>query len=137
MPVFTDTDNFYSIMIPFFNKLKDDPDIGPKIMASGLIIQFRYSEPDAIVTIDCPNNVITQGASELTPTVTMSMKSQIAHRFWLGKLSLMVALTKREMIAKGPVAAIMKLLPIIKGSYAMYADHLREIGLEDKITNWD
>ena len=137
MPVFTDSDNFYTVMVPFFNKLKDDAEIGPKIMSSGLIIQFVYSDPDAIITIDCPNNVITQGPSDLTATVTMSMKSQVAHRFWLGKVNLMVALTKRDMIAKGPVAAIMKLLPIIKGAYAMYADYLREIGLEDKITNWE
>jgi hypothetical protein len=137
MPVFTDSENFYSVMTPFFNKLKDDPEIGPKVLASGLIIQFRYTNPDAILTIDCPNNLIYQGEVEMPPTITMSMTSTIAHKFWLGKVSLMVALTKREMVAKGPVAAIMKLLPIIKGAYAMYNDYLREIGLEDKITNWD
>ncbi len=137
MPVFTDTENFYQVMIPFFNKLKDDPNMGPKVLASGLIIQFVYTNPDAIITIDCPNNLIIQGPTELTPTVTMSMTAQIAHRFWLGKVNLMVALTKREMVAKGPVAAIMKLLPIIKDSYAMYQQYLKDIGLEDKITNWD
>ena len=137
MPVFTDSENVYAVLVPFFNRLKDDPEIGPKIMQSGLIIQFRYTEPDAVITIDCPKVEILQGELDLTPTVTMSMKSTIAHRFWLGKVSLMVALTKREMIAKGPVASIMKLLPIIKNSYSMYNDYLREIGLEDKITNWD
>ncbi len=137
MPVFTDTENFYQVMVPFFNKLKDDPNMGPKVLASGLIIQFVYTNPDAVITIDCPNNLIIQGATELTPTVTMSMTAQIAHRFWLGKVNLMVALTKREMVAKGPVAAIMKLLPIIKDSYAMYQQYLKDIGLEDKITNWD
>jgi len=137
MPVFTDSDNFYSIMTPFFNKLKDDPNMGPKVLASGLIIQFVYTDPDAILTIDCPNNLIIAGPTELTATVTMSMTAKTAHRFWLGKVNLMVALTKREMVAKGPVAAIMKLLPIIKDSYAMYQQYLKDIGLEDKITNWD
>jgi hypothetical protein len=137
MPVFTDTPQFYSVMTPFFNRLKDDPEIGPKVLASGLIIQFVYSDPDAILTIDCPNNLIIEGQTELTPTVQMSMSSLVAHKFWLGKVNLMVALTKREMIAKGPVAAIMKLLPIIKGAYAMYNEYLKGIGLEDKITNWD
>lgn len=137
MPVFNDTEHLYSLLVPFFNRLKDDPEIGPKVIASGLIIQFKYSEPDAVITIDCPNNAIIAGPTELTPTVEMSMKSLIAHRFWLGKISLMVALTKREIVAKGPIASIMKLLPIIKGAYAMYNDYLKEIGLEEKITNWD
>jgi hypothetical protein len=124
-------------MTPFFNKLKDDPNMGPKVLASGLIIQFVYSDPDAVLTIDYPNNLIIAGPTDLAPTVTMSMTAKTAHRFWLGKVNLMVALTKREMVAKGPVAAIMKLLPIIKDSYAMYQQYLKDIGLEDKITNWD
>jgi len=136
MPVFKDSEHFYGVLVPFFNRLKDDPNIGPKVLASGLIIQFRYTDPDAIVTIDCPNNAILTGEIDVTPTVTMSMSATVAHRFWLGKLPLVVALTKREMVAKGPVAAIMKLLPIIKGAYAMYHDYLKEIGMEDKITDW-
>jgi hypothetical protein len=137
MPIFNDSEHFYKVMTPFFNKLKDDPNMGPKVLASGLIIQFVYTNPDAILTIDCPNNLIIEGPTELTPTVQMSMTATVAHKFWLGKVNLMVALTKRDMVAKGPVAAIMKLLPIIKDSYAMYQQYLRDIGMEDRITNWD
>jgi len=131
MAVFRDTEHFYEVLGTFFNKLKDDPEIGPKVLASGLIIRFNYTEPDAAITIDCPNSVVTCGPSDLKPDVEMGMTAEIAHRFWLGKLSLMVALTKREMTAKGPVAKIMKLLPIIKGSYAMYRNYLVEIGMGD------
>ncbi|HOY63260.1 MAG TPA: SCP2 sterol-binding domain-containing protein [bacterium] len=137
MPVFKDTDDMYATLVPFFNKLKDHPDIGPKIMASGLVIQFRYTDPDAVITIDCPKEVIIQGEIEGEPTVTMSMKSLTAHKFWLGKVSLMVAITKRDIVAKGPIPAIMKLLPIIKNSYAMYEEYLKEIGKADKITDWN
>ena len=137
MPVFNDEQHLYEILEPFFNKLKDDPEIGPKIAKSGLIIQFQYRNPDSVITIDTPNLVVIAGETELTPTVEMSMEAITAHRFWLGKVSLMVALTKREITAKGPIASIMKLLPIIKGAYAMYNEYLKEIGLEDKITNWD
>lgn len=133
MAYFTDTQQLYDVLGSFFNKLKDDPEIGPKVVASGLIIQFQYSEPDGIITVDCPKNEIIIGATEIKPDVEMSMKSDIAHRFWLGKINLMVALTKGDIKAKGPIPKIMKLLPIIKGAYAMYKDYLKEKGLESLI----
>lgn len=133
MAVFTDSEHLYSILVPFFEKLKTDSEIGPKIMASGLIIQFRYTEPEAIITIHCPDEKVLKGEIEIQPTVTMSMKADTAHKFWLGNLNLMVALTKREIIAKGPIASTMKLLPIIKNSYSMYKEFLTEIGMEETI----
>lgn len=132
--VYTDTDHLYRVLVPFFNMLKSNDDIGPKILESGLIMQFRYSEPDGVITIDCPKQEVLQGDDEsIIPTVTMTMKANIAHKFWLGKLSLMVALTKRDIIAKGPIASTMKLLPIIKGAYALYNDYLTENGMDEMI----
>ena len=133
MPIFRDTEHFYEILGTFFEKLKDDPEIGPKVLASGLVIRFNYSEPDATITIDCPNNVIIRGASDMKADVEMSMKVEVAHRFWLGKVNLMLAITKRDIIAKGPIAKILKLLPIIKDSYAMYRKYLLDIGMTDAV----
>jgi hypothetical protein len=133
MPIFSDSEHFYKVLVPFFNKLKDDPDMGPKVLASGLVIQFVYRDPDATITIDCPNNLIVAGQTELKADVEMSMTSETAHKFWLGKVNLIMALTKRDIVAKGPVAKILKLLPIIKNSYAMYKDYLKSIGMESAI----
>ena len=133
MPVFRDTEHFYEVMTPFFNRLKDHPEIGPKVIASGLVIRFIYTEPDANITIDCPNAQVIQGNSELNADVEMTMKAEVAHRFWLGKVNLMLAITKREIIAKGPIAKTLKLLPIIKDSYAMYREYLIEIGMPEAV----
>jgi len=132
--IFKDSDHFYNVLLPFFDRIKADPVMWPKIKNSGLTVQFRYSDPDAVITIDCPKEEIIRGEIEgMTPVVVMSMKADTAHKFWLGKLSLMVALTKRDIIAKGPIASIMKLLPVIKDSFPMYNDYLREIGMESAI----
>ncbi|MEW6203242.1 MAG: SCP2 sterol-binding domain-containing protein [bacterium] len=133
MPIFRDIEHFYSVMTPFFNRLKDNPEIGPKVIASGLVIRFIYTEPDAILTIDCPNAQVIQGNSELNADVEMMMKAEVAHRFWLGKVNLMLAITKREITAKGPIPKILKLLPIIKDSYAMYREYLIEIGMPEAV----
>ena len=134
MAIFKDTEHFYSVLVPFFHRLKDHPEMGPKVLASGLIIKFEYREPDAVIMIHCPNSEIIQGDREdIKQDVTMSMTAETAHKFWLGNVNLMLAITKRQIVAKGPIAKIMKLLPIIKNSYDMYKDYLREIGMEDAI----
>ena len=49
------------------------------------------------------------GPTELEPEVVMTMEADTAHRFWLGKVNVTVALARGQMKAKGPVAKILKL----------------------------
>lgn len=132
MGYYKDTEQLYEILGEFFNYLKENPEIGPKVIQSGLIIQFKYEDPDGIIYIHCPNNQIIIGENlEIKPDVEMFMKADTAHKLWLGKVNLMVALTKGDIKAKGPIPKIMKLLPIIKGAYAIYKDFLKQKGLEE------
>ncbi len=73
------------------------------------------------------------GLCDRVPTVDMSMSSDTAHQFWLGKVNLVAALTRGTMTAKGPIPAIMKLLPAITPAYKRYPEILREKGLESLI----
>jgi hypothetical protein len=61
----------------------------------------------------------------------MTMKADVAHQFWHGKVNLMAALTRRQIIAKGPIPKILRLLPAVEPVYSMYPKLLREIGRED------
>ncbi|MDX1386052.1 MAG: hypothetical protein R3257_00575, partial [bacterium] len=61
----------------------------------------------------------------------MTMKADVAHRFWFGKVNLIAALTRREMVAKGPIPKILKLLPAIKPAYSLYPEYLKEKGCEN------
>ena len=63
----------------------------------------------------------------------MSMKADIAHQFWHGKINLMTALARRQMIAKGPIPKILKLLPAVEPMYEMYPRLLREMGRADLV----
>jgi hypothetical protein len=131
MPVFKDAAEVYDILGELFTKLKDDPQIGPAVAKSGLVIRFKYTEPDSEITIDAastPPRVIL-GPNDLKPIVDMSMKADVAHQFWLGKVNLVAALTRGTMVAKGPIPSIMKLLPIITPAYKMYPEILKERGL--------
>jgi len=55
--------------------------------------------------IDCSGDKleISAGDTDTKATVDMSMSSDIAHKFWFGKVNLMAALTRKQMVAKGPI----------------------------------
>lgn len=140
MGIFKNADEVYSSIGALFHEVKTG-EIAAKIKESGLVIQFQYSEPDSLITIDCKNKPKDKGAfigvftgkTELEPDVTMSMKADLAHRFWFGKVNLLVALTTRKIIAKGPIPKILKLLPCITPLYKLYPELLRKWGKDNLV----
>ncbi len=50
----------------------------------------------------------------------MTMEADTAHKFWLGKVNVTVALARGQMKAKGPVAKILKLVPLVKPVFPRY-----------------
>jgi hypothetical protein len=130
MAVFHDSNVFKEVIVGFFELLGDTPLIADKLKASKMVIRFIYSDPDLVVVVDCSGDTVEvrPGDRDTKVIVEMSMKADIAHKFWFGKVNLTMALTRRQMVAKGPVPKILKLLPAIKPSYAMYPKYLDENG---------
>ena len=62
----------------------------------------------------------------MEPEVVMTMDADTAHRFWLGKVNVTVALARGQMKAKGPVAKILKLVPLVKPVFPRYRKMLEE-----------
>ncbi|MBL8092319.1 MAG: SCP2 sterol-binding domain-containing protein, partial [Anaerolineales bacterium] len=117
-------------------RLKSDPQIGGPLRASRLCVQFAYENPAAVITIDARGDEvwIYRGAEfGGQPEVTMSMSADFAHAFWHGRVNLVSALTRRQVIAKGNVPKTLKLLPILKPAYALYPRYLAEIGMKDAV----
>lgn len=133
--VFKDSEMVYDILVDFYQMLDKDPGIGPALQKTNLSIQFRYTKPDAVITIDATGDEtqILQGEYNGDPEVTMSMNADFAHKFWHGKANLVTALTRRQVVAKGNVPKTLKLLPILKPAYDLYPDFLREKGLAELI----
>ncbi len=130
MGLFESAEKFEEVLAGFFRQLADAADIPDKLLASKLIIRFRYTEPDLVLLVDCSGDRIDirPGDTETEAEVEMSMKADIAHKFWFGNVNLMAALTRKQMVAKGPIPKILKLLPAIKPAYAMYPKYLDENG---------
>jgi len=131
-------DQMYQIGRRFAEKVFTDPNIAPKLLASRMIIGFKYydehwGEVEPEVTIDCSGEEVKlyTGPCGLAPVVTMRMHGDTAHRFWKQRVNLMAAITKGEISAKGPIPKVMKLLPIIKPSYVYYKETLEELGFTE------
>ena len=140
MSVFKGYDELYTYFGKLYDEAKSDARVAPKIKDSHLVIQFRYDDPHGVVTINAAAPPTQPGAyfdvlwgddTGLKPDVEMSMKADIAHQFWHGKINLMAALARRQIIAKGPIPKILKLLPAVEPMYEMYPRILKELGRED------
>jgi hypothetical protein len=95
-------------------------------------LRISYTDPDAVITLDMPNSEIHEGAGNgPDPNVELFMTADTGNRFWLGKVILPVALAKGEVRAKGPVAKLLKVLPLAKGMFGPYRAHLQESGRTD------
>lgn len=139
MAAFKDQADLRHCLGMLYDQAKGDARIAPKIRDSRLVIQFRYEDPHDVVTINAAAPPTQAGAyfdviwgddATLKPNIEMSMKADIAHQFWHGKINLMTALTRRQIIAKGPIPKILKLLPAVAPMYEMYPRILREAGRE-------
>jgi hypothetical protein len=136
MGVFQDSQQLYGCVGELMDRAKQDPVVGPKIAKSGIIIQFRYSDPEATTTVNARDKPVQPGAfvdvihgpCDLKPDVTMTMKADIAHAFWQGKVNLVGALARKDIVAQGPIPKILKLLPAVEPLYKEYPALLREKG---------
>ncbi len=130
MGLFETSETFEEVLAGFFNLIAVTPVIADKLLPSNMVIRFTYTDPDVVLMIDCSGDKIDvrPGDKDTKSIVEMSMSADIAHKFWFGKVNLMAALTRRQMVAKGPIPQILKLLPAIKPSYKMYPKYLDENG---------
>ncbi len=130
MGLFANSEDFEKVIVGFFNLVAETPEVADKLLASKLVIRFNYHDPEVVVVVDCSQEKIQvrSGDKEAQAIVEMSMSADIAHKFWFGKVNLTMALARRQMIAKGPVPKILKLLPAIRPTYTMYPRYLDTSG---------
>jgi hypothetical protein len=133
---FKDADEVYATLGKLFVDIANDEELGPQFRKANTIVRYEYTEPDSLITLrlqeDQPGDV-DFGPSSMEPEVTMAMAADVAHRFWLGEVNVTVALARGEITAKGPVAKILKLVPLAKPIFPRYRAQLEAQGRADLI----
>ena len=113
-----------------------DEELAPKFRKANTIVQYQYRHPESQITVrlqEGEDGQVDCGETTMEPEVVMTMDADTAHRFWLGKVNVTVALARGQMKAKGPVAKILKLVPLTKPVFPRYRALLEQDGREDLI----
>ncbi|WNG83538.1 SCP2 sterol-binding domain-containing protein [Mycobacterium sp. ITM-2016-00316] len=115
-----------------FETAFQDPEIGPKLVATELVVAFDFTEPEAVVVIDMANQAVRSGLEGgQQPMATMSMTADTGNAYWQGKVNLPLAMAKKKIKVDGNVASLLKLAPLGKKLYGPYVERLKADGRED------
>ena len=134
MAYFKDADEVYKYIGRLFADLAEDEELAPKFRKANTIVQYQYRDPESQITvklIEGEDGQVDCGETTMEPEVVMTMDADTAHRFWLGKVNVTVALARGQMKAKGPVAKILKLVPLTKPIFPRYRALLEQDNRED------
>ena len=134
MAYFKDAQEVYDTIGKLFSDLAADEELAPKFRKANTIVQYVYSDPESKITVrlqEGEEGDVDFGETEMEPEVTMRMKADTAHRFWLGKVNVTVAIARGEIKPQGPVAKILRLVPLTKPVFPRYKALLESQGRED------
>ena len=134
MAYFKDDQEVYAYIGKLFEDLAVDPELAPKFRKADTIVQYQYRNPESQITVRLKEEGeprVDLGRTDMDPEVVMSMEADTAHKFWLGKVNVTMALAKGQMKAKGPVAKILKLVPLVKPVFPRYQKMLEEEKRDD------
>ena len=134
MGYFKDADEVYSTLGKLFRDITADPELGPRFRQADTVVRYQYSDPESQITVrlqEGEGEDVEFGEPAREPEVTMTMEADTAHRFWLGEVNVTVALARGQIKAKGPVAKILKLVPLAKPVFPRYKAQLEAQGRGD------
>ncbi len=134
MPYFKDEEEVYAYIGKLFQDLAKDDELWPRFRRANTIVQYQFRNPESQITVRMRENEEAQvdlGTTDMDPEVLMTMEADTAHKFWLGSVNVTVALARGQMKAKGPVAKILKLVPLVKPVFPRYKKMLEDAGRED------
>jgi hypothetical protein len=137
MPYFADADEVYAHIGKLFQDIAADPGLEPRLRRADATLQQRLRRPDAQVTVRLVAGQeplqVDLGQTTLQPDVVLQMDADTAHRVWLGRVNVAVALARGDIRTRGPAAAVLRLVPLIEPVSARYQAQLEGAGREDLV----
>ena len=123
MAHFSSADEIYASLGACLKAAATDPDNARDFQRVGTIVRLETVAPKAQITLkleaDQPIEV-EFGESKLRPAAILAMPGDTAQGFWLGETNIITALAQGKMKAQGPVAVILKLVPLVNVVAPLY-----------------
>ena len=136
MAHFKDESDVYAFIGRLLQELAADPELAPKFRQANTTVQFQTHDPQAQITIDLSRERemrVDLGPTDLEPEVIMASDADTAHGFWLGRVDVISALSRGQIKARGPVAKVLRLVPLVQPAFERYEQLLRDAGRLDLI----
>jgi hypothetical protein len=127
MSYFANAGDVYRTLGRMLEVLAGDEDLG--IERADTVVRNEYSDPDAVITVRLrPGEevLVDFGPSALEPEIVIAMKADVARRFWLGEVNVPLALAHGEMVASGPTAKVLRLVPLLQAGFPRSRELLTE-----------
>ncbi|MBN9737401.1 MULTISPECIES: SCP2 sterol-binding domain-containing protein [unclassified Pseudonocardia] len=133
MPGFADEDELYRYIGGIFETALADPDLEPRLRATGLVLRQQCTDPDSALVIDLPGGKVWRGSDPAAPDAhaTMAMATATANAYWQGTVNLTFAMARGTVKVEGTVTKLLQLAPLAKRLFPVYAERLRADGRDD------
>lgn len=129
----TDIEQLYKGITGLFASLDKLPDVKRKVLGTNLLLGLRYTDPEGQVLVDATGDEIKvfvgQWPDGIKPKAELVMSADTSHLYWLGKVNFLMATAKGEIRTVGNLGGIMKLVPVMKPLFKVYADFLKDNGM--------
>ena len=135
MSTFATADEVYATIGTFMQEVTREPDMRPKFVAAQTSFRVTYTDPAAVMTVDCTQDppVVTLGESDTPAEIDLGMSADDGHAFWMGQLNMTVALAKKKVRVAGPMSKMMKLLPAMRPAFPKYRAFIAERGVDSGV----
>jgi hypothetical protein len=126
--------DLYQYMGQIFALAFETEGLKENLNATGVTLKLNLTDPDSVIAVDFGRGV-TQFGSDITMDVQvdLDMTADLAHKFWLGKLNVPLAIAKRDIKVHGSVQKVLKLAPLMQPLHDQYQQILKDAGLEEMI----
>jgi putative sterol carrier protein len=129
MSIFKDTTVVEALFEELWTKMINETEFGLKLKENELSIFFMTEDPEVVMYVDADGPLFGEEAKLRNPVVTMKMSGDTVHKFWLKQVNVPKALALRQIRAKGPVAKILQILPLLKPGFAIYPEYCKKYNL--------
>ena len=115
MGAYKSAEDLYKYMGQIFALAFETEGLKEKLNATGVTLKLNLTDPDSVIAVD------------------LDMTADNAHKFWLGKLNVPLAIAKRDIKVHGSVQKVLKLAPLMQPLHEKYQQILKDAGLEEMI----
>jgi len=134
VPLFADDRAVYGALGRVLSEAVTDERSVKQLRRADAIVQFRYYQPDAAVTLTVraqEDPVLAFGKTSLRPDVVLAMDADVGHAYFLGEVNPTVALGDGRIKTRGAIDKTLAALALIKllapRYQALISDHDGEL----------